>query len=108
MPAILLVLASLAAGYYLATALYSLSSLHPLADVPGPKLCAVSRLPYWLASVRGEDVGWMKRLHDAYGPVVRFGPADLSYTAAQAWQDIHGPRVTEKALEFSVQPVNGT
>lgn len=50
----------------------------------------------------------MKKLHDKYGPVVRFGPTDLSYASAQAWQDIHGPKVQEKAQEFSVQPVNGS
>lgn len=50
----------------------------------------------------------MKKLHDKYGPAVRFGPTDLSYTSAQAWQDVHGPKVQEKAQEFSVQPVNGT
>lgn len=49
----------------------------------------------------------MKKLHDKYGPAVRFGPTDLSYTSAQAWQDVHGPKVQEKAQEFSVQPVNG-
>jgi hypothetical protein len=82
-------------------------TLHPLASIPGPKICAVTRLPYWLAALRGEDVKWMKRLHDIYGPVVRFGPTDVSYTVAQAWNDIHGPKVTEKAQEFSVQPING-
>ncbi|KAK8058852.1 Cytochrome P450 monooxygenase FUM2 [Apiospora phragmitis] len=52
----------------------------------------------------------MNRLHQRYGPVVRFGPTDLSYTAADAWQDIHGlvkgQPENPKALEFSVQPVN--
>ncbi|CAJ0550075.1 Ff.00g100050.m01.CDS01 [Fusarium sp. VM40] len=82
-------------------------TLHPLASIPGPKICAVTRLPYWLAALKGEDVKWMKGLHDTYGPVVRFGPTDVSYTAGQAWNEIHGPKVTEKAQEFSVQPING-
>ncbi|KAL0935526.1 uncharacterized protein CTRU02_210117 [Colletotrichum truncatum] len=92
--------------YLLGSAIYNVT-LHPLADVPGPKLCAISRIPYWLVALGGDDVEWMKRLHDQYGPVVRFGPTDLSYTAGEAWNDIHGPKVTEKAQEFSVQPVNG-
>ncbi|KAF5679249.1 cytochrome P-450 monooxygenase [Fusarium heterosporum] len=82
-------------------------TLHPLASLPGPKICAVTRIPYWLAALSGDDVKWMKRLHDRYGPVVRFGPTDVSYTASEAWNDIHGPKVTEKAQEFSVQPING-
>lgn len=93
--------------YYLASVIYYVT-FHPLADIPGPKICAFSRIPYWRASMRGEDVQWMKKLHDKYGPVVRFGPTDLSYTSAQAWQDVHGPKVQEKAQEFSVQPVNGS
>lgn len=102
----ILLFVGLLAAYYIVTAIY-FSTLHPLADVPGPKVCAFSRIPYWLESIRGDDIRWMKSLHDQYGPVVRFGPTDLSYTSAQAWQDIHGPKVTEKAQEFSVQPVNG-
>ncbi|KAL1870831.1 hypothetical protein Daus18300_004919 [Diaporthe australafricana] len=93
-------------GAYLASAIYSIA-FHPLADVPGPKICAITRIPYWLVALSGDDVQWMKKLHDQYGPVLRFGPTDLSFATGQAWQDIHGPKVTEKAQEFSVQPVNG-
>lgn len=93
-------------AYLLASAIYSVT-FHPLADVPGPKICAITRIPYWLVALSGDDIQWMKKLHDQYGPVVRFGPTDLSYATGQAWQDIHGPKVTEKAQEFSVQPVNG-
>ncbi|POS72772.1 hypothetical protein DHEL01_v208832 [Diaporthe helianthi] len=93
-------------AYLIASAIYSVT-FHPLADIPGPKICAITRIPYWLVSLSGDDIQWMKRLHDQYGPVVRFGPTDLSYATGQAWQDIHGPKVTEKAQEFSVQPVNG-
>ncbi|KAF3763682.1 cytochrome P450 [Cryphonectria parasitica EP155] len=103
---ILLLVAALAI-YYVATAFYCLT-FHPLAGYPGPKLCTFSRLPYWSKYFRGRDVPWMKDLHDTYGPVVRFGPTDLSYASAQAWQDIHGPKVTEKAQEFFPQPVNNT
>lgn len=103
-------LASLVCAYVIASSIYSLT-LHPLAGVPGPRLCAISRIPYWLANIKGKDVHWIHQLHTEYGPVLRFGPTDLSYTTAQAWKDIHGygkGRVeNEKAQEFSVQPVNG-
>lgn len=101
-----LVVIGLLGAYLLANAIYSVT-FHPLADVPGPKLCAISRIPYWLVALSGDDVQWMKKLHDQYGPVLRFGPTDLSFATGQAWHDIHGPKVTEKAQEFSVQPVNG-
>lgn len=32
----------------------------------------------------------MKRLHDKYGPVVRTGPNQLSYSTATSWKDIYG------------------
>jgi hypothetical protein len=93
--------------YYIGTALYNIT-LHPLASTPGPLLCATSRIPYWYASLRGEDIFWTARLHDKYGPVVRFGPTDLSYASAEGWQDVNGTKVQEKAVEFFPQPVNGT
>jgi hypothetical protein len=102
---------SLICGYFITSSIYSLT-LHPLADVPGPKLCGISRIPYWLKSIRGRDVHWLHELHTRYGSVVRFGPTDLSYATAQAWKDIHGygngKVENAKAPEFSVQPVNGT
>lgn len=101
---------SLLCAYVIAQYLYLLL-LHPLAEYPGPKLCAVSRVPYWLATIKGKDVRWLFELHKKYGPVVRFGPTDLSYATAQAWKDIHGyskgRSENGKAPEFSVQPANG-
>ncbi|KAK2596069.1 hypothetical protein N8I77_013577 [Diaporthe amygdali] len=103
---LLLLLVASVVLYYIATAIYCVT-LHPLASLPGPRLCAFSRIPYWYVSINGDDVAWMKRLHDQYGPAVRFGPTDLSYASAQAWQDIHGQKPQEKALEFFPPPING-
>ncbi|KAI1123506.1 cytochrome P450 monooxygenase-like protein [Nemania abortiva] len=64
--------------------------LDPLRSYPGPRIATVTRIPYWIASLRGNQVRWMQSLHKIYGPVVRFGPNDLSYTGAQAWKDIYG------------------
>ncbi|KAF4436168.1 hypothetical protein F53441_13312 [Fusarium austroafricanum] len=92
--------------YLVGWSIYSIT-FHPLAKIPGPKFCAISRFPYWIKLFRGEDVAWTKKLHDQYGPVVRYGPNDLSYAAAQAWNDIHAHKVTEKPKEFFIQPING-
>jgi cytochrome P450 len=96
--------------YVVVNAVYSLT-LHPLAGIPGPRLCALSRVPYWRQCIKGKDVQWLHGLHKQYGPILRFGPTDLSYTDSDAWKDIHGRekgrRESEKAQEFSVQPVNG-
>ena len=102
----LVFLAGCFALYTVGVSIYYIT-LHPLASIPGPKICGITRIPYWLVSLKGEDVKWMKGLHDKYGPVVRFGPTDVSYATAEAWNDINGRKDSEKAQEFSVQPVNG-
>lgn len=63
---------------------------HPLHTFPGPKIAAWSRIPYWYACLTGNQVRWIQKLHTRYGPVVRFGPNDLSYADGRAWKDIHG------------------
>lgn len=74
--------------YLVASGLYGIT-FHPLATVPGPKLCGISRIPYWVACLKGQDVFWLHELHRQYGPVLRFGPQDLSY-AANEWKPIYG------------------
>lgn len=98
-------------GSYLAVSSVYLAFFHPLAKIPGPKLCAITRIPYWQHSLKGNDVRWMHDLHKRYGPVLRFGPTDISYACTNAWKDVHGHekghKEMDKASEFSVQPING-
>ncbi|KAH6639994.1 cytochrome P450 [Truncatella angustata] len=98
-------------GTYLVVQILYFWTLHPLAKIPGPPLCAISRIPYWLHCMKGNDVNWVHSLHTKYGPVLRFGPTDVSYASVEAWRDVHGhskgQMEMEKAQEFSVQPVNG-
>ncbi|KAI0874262.1 cytochrome P450 [Hypoxylon argillaceum] len=85
--------------------------LHPLRAYPGPKLSAITRIPYWNACLKGDQVRWFTSLHKQYGPVVRFGPDDLSYTDGQAWRDIFlvpkGKKENLKQAEFHMPPANG-
>ncbi|KAH8653784.1 cytochrome P450 [Xylariales sp. PMI_506] len=105
-----LTIAAFFVAYLVASVVYAVT-LHPLAGIPGPKLCAVTRIPYWHECLKGNDVKWLESLHAKYGHVLRFGPTDVSYTSPQAWKDVHGfekgKHEMEKAQEFSVQPVNG-
>ncbi|KAI1169570.1 cytochrome P450 [Nemania sp. FL0916] len=82
---VLLVLGVLYLITYPIYALY----LHPLRSYPGPRLAAITRIPYWWAHVTGQAARWQIRNHQKYGPVVRYGPDDLSFTDAQAWRDIY-------------------
>lgn len=79
----------LCVAYGVWTVIYTFT-LHPLAKFPGPWWLAVSRIPYWVYAVRGEQIKLMRRLHEKYGPVIRFSPNELSYTDPQAWKDING------------------
>ncbi|KAH8883758.1 cytochrome P450 [Thozetella sp. PMI_491] len=63
---------------------------HHLAKVPGPKFYAASNVPFVWYSIRGEWPQVLKKLHDKYGPVVRFGPEDVSLTTADAWRQVYG------------------
>ncbi|KAK8090591.1 Cytochrome P450 monooxygenase alt3 [Apiospora phragmitis] len=78
--------------YLVGRALYNIF-LHPLRSYPGPKLWAASRLPWVLASLRGELAWSLLALHEQYGPVVRIAPDELSYTGTgDAWREIYGRR----------------
>lgn len=85
--------------------------LHPLGRFPGPRINAITKLPYWIAALNGKQVRWIQRLHSQYGPVVRFGPNDLSYTDPQAWKDIYGyqkgRKENPKDKRFYPEPENG-
>ncbi|KAK5637395.1 hypothetical protein RRF57_013107 [Xylaria bambusicola] len=103
----------LVALFILFTASYPLYSLylHPLRVYPGPKLSAITRIPYWIACLKGDQVRWLATLHRKYGPVVRFGPDDLSYADGRAWKDIclvpKGKKENGKDTEFHAPSANG-
>ena len=71
-----------------ATSLYRLY-LHPLRHYPGPLWWAVSRLPWLFSTIRGTIIHDLKAFHDAYGPVVRVAPNEVSYTTPDATKAIY-------------------
>ncbi|KAI0545247.1 cytochrome P450 [Xylaria curta] len=91
------VLCFLVAGFLIGRALYNII-IHPLASFPGPRLWAVSRLPYICCLWQGRLHERIKDLHDTYGPVVRIAPDELSFTKAQAWNDIYCGGVGNKGF----------
>ena len=88
--------------YYTTSALYNIT-FHPLAKFPGPKVAAISHIPYASALIRGQLPQWVKELHDRYdSDVVRISPRELSFINAAAWNDINGHRVGHQDFDKDV------
>jgi hypothetical protein len=76
--------------YVLARAVYG-AFLGPLSKIPGPKIRAISSLPFQWSKFRGIEVPETTKLHLRYGHVVRIAPNNISYTnGATAWKEIYG------------------
>ncbi|EMR71951.1 putative cytochrome p450 protein [Eutypa lata UCREL1] len=65
---------------------------HPLSKYPGPRLWAITRLPYAFYLQRGRLPQTVKALHDKYGTIIRIAPDELSFIEGSAWKDIYQPR----------------
>ncbi|KAI0775634.1 cytochrome P450 [Trametes elegans] len=72
----------------LSAALYRLL-VSPLANLPGPKLCALTRLPLMYREFAGTRRAWVHELHLQYGPVVRIAPDEVSFATYEAEKEIY-------------------
>ncbi|KAI8986163.1 cytochrome P450 [Trametes punicea] len=61
----------------------------PLASLPGPKLCALTRLPLMYHEITGGRRMWIHRLHMRYGSVVRVAPDEVSFATRDAVKEIY-------------------
>ncbi|RYP62235.1 hypothetical protein DL769_007389 [Monosporascus sp. CRB-8-3] len=77
--------------YWISSIIYSLY-LHPLSKYPGPRLWAITRIPYAFYLQKGRLPQTVKALHDKYGTIVRIAPDELSFTEGSAWKDICQPK----------------
>ncbi|KUI70157.1 Isotrichodermin C-15 hydroxylase [Cytospora mali] len=77
---------------------YSISSIiynlffSPLRKIPGPKLWAVTQIPYSHLMVSGKSHERMRELHEKYGDVVRVAPNQVAFIDPRAWKDTMGHR----------------
>ncbi|KJZ75226.1 hypothetical protein HIM_05420 [Hirsutella minnesotensis 3608] len=93
--------------YFTLSALYLLW-LHPLSKYPGPKLWAISRIPWARHIVRGDLWRQLDRLHEKYGPTVRIAPDEITTISPGAWKDIYVAKpVLPKDPYSQTPPLNG-
>lgn len=89
---------------------------HPLHGIPGPKINAISRIPYIRHMLGGTTKENVMELHKKYGEVVRVSPNEVSFISGEtAWQEIYGFRVGQLKGQLNMQkdpvwypvPING-
>ncbi|TLD15252.1 hypothetical protein PspLS_10767 [Pyricularia sp. CBS 133598] len=76
---------------------------HPLAKIPGPKLWAISSIPFYYHSKIGGS--WHKQMlaaHKKYGSVVRIAPDYLAMDGAVGYKEIYARRPNQ--MEFDKHP----
>ncbi|KAH6608284.1 hypothetical protein Trco_004597, partial [Trichoderma cornu-damae] len=78
-------------GYFVWLCVYNVF-FHPLSRFPGPKLSAISRIPYSRALLSGKGHVEILNLHLKYGPVVRVAPNFLSFSHPDAGTELRGHR----------------
>ena len=89
-PIVVAVLAASAAitAHLLASSVYNFF-IHPLRDIPGPPLARVSRLWSRIGNFWGRKSERIHAAHEKYGPVVRVGPNEISFSDPAAAREIY-------------------
>ncbi|PYH33919.1 benzoate 4-monooxygenase cytochrome P450 [Aspergillus neoniger CBS 115656] len=80
---------------------------HPLGRLPGPKLWIAFPFFQHIAAVRGQLDHELRRFHQQYGEVVRYGEDEVSFTPASAWQAIYGPGIELPKPIYAVYSKSG-
>ncbi|KAM7212103.1 putative sterigmatocystin biosynthesis P450 monooxygenase stcF [Rhypophila decipiens] len=96
--------------YILYRVLWSIYSIffHPLSKFPGPKVWAVSRIPWAHHVIKGDLWQVLDRFHLEYGPVVRIAPDEITTISPGAWKDIYVTKpLLPKDPYSQTPPLNG-
>lgn len=93
-------------AYFISRIVYALY-ISPLSAIPGPKINAISRVPYARHVLRGSTVDNVVALHEKYGEAVRLSPNEVSFISGEtAWADIYGFRTGKMKGRLNMQKVN--
>jgi hypothetical protein len=63
--------------------------LSPLAKIPGPKYTLFSEVYLMIQEFASKRREYIHELHKRYGPVVRLGPNEVSFTSLEAMKEIY-------------------
>lgn len=61
----------------------------PLAKIPGPRYSILTPVYLMLQEFTSKRRLYIHRLHQKYGPVVRLGPNEVSFTSLEALKEIY-------------------
>ena len=61
----------------------------PLSKIPGPKYNLLSEVYLMIQEFTGKRREYIHELHKLYGPVVRLGPNEVSFTSLEAMKEIY-------------------
>lgn len=62
---------------------------HPLANIPGPRVAAISNVWYAYQIRNGRSRTMGRTLHQTYGPAVRVGPNEIWFDSKEAFRAIY-------------------
>lgn len=77
--------------------------LHPLANIPGPKLCAITGWyeVFWDIMVGGQFTFKIEKWHKAYGPIMRIGPNEVHFNDPDFYNELYTTTATyQKPAEW--------
>jgi hypothetical protein len=96
-------LPSILLSYCLFYAIYNVY-FHPLSALPGPRLWIAFPILRNISSIRGTYDIDIRKFHNHYGEVVRYGPNQVSFITATAWKDIYGHKHPQLPKALAVDP----
>jgi cytochrome P450 len=64
--------------------------LSPLRSIPGPWYAAITSYYLILRDLAGQRTKTIHRLHEIYGPVVRIGPNEVSFSSGAVVKELYG------------------
>ncbi|GKZ31010.1 hypothetical protein AbraIFM66950_010930 [Aspergillus brasiliensis] len=103
---LILVIAPVICSLYWSLSIIYALYLHPLRHIPGPGSWIILPLLRHISGIRGRLDTDIHRLHETYGPVVRFSDNEVSFITAEAWSKIygHGHRELPKVSSSAANP----